>query len=75
MLSYQRRTTRKPGEEGKKAVTDKDMQRLRIVRRAALEFKDGMYGILLLPLLYPLASVHSIGFTPTHPQSLTPTNQ
>eukprot|EP00731_Ephydatia_muelleri_P019124 Em0011g1164a len=39
----ERRTTRKPGEDTKKAVTEKDLQRLRIVKRAALEFKDGMY--------------------------------
>ena len=52
-LSLQRRTVRKrdSGASGQSG-TDKDAEkRERIIRRAALEFKDGMYGILFIPFI------------------------
>lgn len=42
----QKRTVRKSQEEKPKPKKDSDIVRERIIRRAALEFEDGMYGIL-----------------------------
>lgn len=43
----QRRKVRKRGDEGTQQENSKGAQiRERIVKRAALEFEDGMYGIL-----------------------------
>lgn len=46
-ICMQRRTTRARGQESTRIVphTDREKQRDRIVRRAALEFHDGMYGM------------------------------
>ena len=33
------------GGEGRQGVSEAERKRERIIRRAALEFKDGMYGI------------------------------
>ena len=43
----QRRTTRKRGQESTRVTPTSDHEKLRdiIVRRAALEFYDGMYGM------------------------------
>lgn len=42
----QKRTVKKSQEENPKPKKDSDIVRERIIRRAALEFEDGMYGIL-----------------------------
>lgn len=42
----QKRTIKKSQEEKPKPKKDSDIVRERIIRRAALEFEDGMYGIL-----------------------------
>lgn len=44
--SFQKRTVKKSQEEKPKPKKDSDIVRERIIRRAALEFQDGMYGIL-----------------------------
>ena len=48
----QRLTTRAKGEESTRMTprNDRERQRDRIVRRAALEFHDGMYGTYELTL-------------------------
>ena len=45
-LYIQRLTTRKRGQESTRFLprTDREKQRDKIIRRAALEFHDGMYG-------------------------------
>ena len=45
-MCVQRRTTRRRGQESTRMSpsSDRERQRDRIVRRAALEFNDGMYG-------------------------------
>lgn len=47
---FQRRTVKKSQSEKPKPKKDSDILRERIIRRAALEFEDGMYGILLGPV-------------------------
>lgn len=42
----QKRTVKKSGDTKPKPKKDSDIVRERIIRRAALEFEDGMYGIL-----------------------------
>ncbi|XP_078287199.1 succinyl-CoA:3-ketoacid coenzyme A transferase 1, mitochondrial-like [Rhinoraja longicauda] len=42
----ERLTVRKPGDHKTKATTEADIVRERIIRRAALEFQDGMYANL-----------------------------
>lgn len=42
----QKRTVKKSGDAKPKPKKDSDIVRERIIRRAALEFEDGMYGIL-----------------------------
>ncbi|XP_051876448.1 3-oxoacid CoA transferase 1a isoform X1 [Pristis pectinata] len=42
----ERLTLRKPGDSKPKATTEADIVRERIIRRAALEFQDGMYANL-----------------------------
>uniref|UniRef100_UPI00398F16B6 succinyl-CoA:3-ketoacid coenzyme A transferase 1, mitochondrial isoform X2 n=1 Tax=Pristiophorus japonicus TaxID=55135 RepID=UPI00398F16B6 len=42
----ERRTLRKPGDCNPKPTTEADIVRERIIRRAALEFEDGMYANL-----------------------------
>lgn len=44
---FQKRTVKKSQQAQPKAKKDSDIVRERIIRRAALEFQDGMYGILL----------------------------
>ena len=45
--SLQKRIVRQRGESGSQADTSPGaIKRERIIRRAALEFKEGMYGIL-----------------------------
>lgn len=44
---FQKRTVKKSQEAKPKPKKDSDIVRERIIRRAALEFEDGMYGILL----------------------------
>ena len=44
---FQKRTVKKSQDEKPKPKKDSDIVRERIIRRAALEFEDGMYGILL----------------------------
>lgn len=46
VLCFQKRTVKKSQEEKPKPKKDADIVRERIIRRAALEFEDGMYGIL-----------------------------
>lgn len=41
-------TVRKESSEEGEAVSDAEKMRTRIIKRAALEFEDGMYGILEL---------------------------
>ncbi len=41
----QRRTVKKGQAENPKPMKDSDIVRERIIRRAALEFEDGMYGM------------------------------
>lgn len=41
----QRRTVKKGQAENPKPKKDSDVVRERIIRRAALEFEDGMYGM------------------------------
>lgn len=41
----QRRTVKKGQAENPKPTKDSDVVRERIIRRAALEFEDGMYGM------------------------------
>lgn len=43
----QRRTVRKGQTEKPKPKKDSDIVRERIIRRAALEFEDGMYGMFI----------------------------
>lgn len=43
---FQKRTVKKNQEAKPKPKKDSDVVRERIIRRAALEFQDGMYGIL-----------------------------
>lgn len=43
---FQKRTVKKSQQAQPKAKKDSDVVRERIIRRAALEFQDGMYGIL-----------------------------
>uniref|UniRef100_A0A8C9X2N2 Succinyl-CoA:3-ketoacid-coenzyme A transferase n=1 Tax=Sander lucioperca TaxID=283035 RepID=A0A8C9X2N2_SANLU len=43
----EKRTVKKSQDEKPKPKKDSDIVRERIIRRAALEFEDGMYGILL----------------------------
>lgn len=43
---FQKRTVKKNQEAKPKPKKDSDVVRERIIRRAALEFEDGMYGIL-----------------------------
>ena len=45
-VHVQRRTTRKRGQESTRITptNEREQQRDRIVRRAALEFHNGMYG-------------------------------
>lgn len=45
-ICFQKRTVRKSQEEKPKPKKESDIVRERIIRRAALEFEDGMYGIL-----------------------------
>lgn len=45
---FQKRTVRKSQEQKPKPRKDSDIVRERIIRRAALEFEDGMYGILFI---------------------------
>lgn len=42
----QKRTVKKSADTKPKPKKDSDIVRERIIRRAALEFEDGMYGIL-----------------------------
>lgn len=44
---FQKRTVKKSQQAQPKPKKDSDVVRERIIRRAALEFQDGMYGILL----------------------------
>lgn len=44
---FQKRTVKKSQQAQPKPKKDSDIVRERIIRRAALEFQDGMYGILL----------------------------
>lgn len=44
---FQKRTVKKSQQAQPKLKKDSDIVRERIIRRAALEFQDGMYGILL----------------------------
>lgn len=46
-IFFQKRTVKKSQEAKPKPKKDSDIVRERIIRRAALEFEDGMYGILL----------------------------
>lgn len=46
----QKRTVKKSGDTKPKPKKDSDIVRERIIRRAALEFEDGMYGILFMKL-------------------------
>lgn len=46
LYTLQRRTVQKALAEKPKPKKDSDIVRERIIRRAALEFEDGMYGIL-----------------------------
>lgn len=46
LCGSQKRTVQKSKEEKPKPKKDSDIVRERIIRRAALEFEDGMYGIL-----------------------------
>lgn len=43
---FQKRTVKKSQQAQPKPKKDSDVVRERIIRRAALEFQDGMYGIL-----------------------------
>ena len=46
-ITFQRRKITKPCAEKKETVTDAaEERRSKIVKRAALEFHDGLYGIL-----------------------------
>lgn len=47
LYGFQKRTVKKSQEAKAKPKKDSDIVRERIIRRAALEFEDGMYGILL----------------------------
>ena len=51
-LCLQRRTVRQRGEIEKAEgdLSPREVLRERIAKRAALEFRDGMYGILALPM-------------------------
>ena len=46
VLLHQKRTVKKSQAVTPKPKKDSDIVRERIIRRAALEFEDGMYGIL-----------------------------
>lgn len=46
---FQKRLVQSGKEEKPKVKQESDITRERIIRRAALEFQDGMYGILQQP--------------------------
>jgi len=43
---FQRKKITKPGGEAPHEMTEAELLRTRIIKRAAVEFHDGMYGIL-----------------------------
>ena len=58
---YQKRTVKKSQTEKPKPKKDSDIVRERIIRRAALEFEDGMYGILYWARFARLDEYISVG--------------